>query len=365
MITTIRPDFVKWFSTKNLVLHLLGILLLQSCSSVKNKNTSSSKNLSAYLMVYFKDDDHSLHMALSTDARSFTDINKAKAVIAGDTIAEQKGIRDPHIFRGPDGTFYLSMTDLHIFGKEQGFRNTQWERSDDYGWGNNRGFVLMKSKDLIHWSTAKVRLDQAFPGLNEIGCAWAPEVTYDEKEKKLMIYYTMRFKNGKNKLYYSYVNNDFNKLTSAPKLLFEYPKDISYIDADITKVGKQYHMFYTPHDGTPGIKQAISSKINTDYVFDDTWIDPEPKACEAPHIWKINNEERWILMYDIYGIKPHNFGFMETTDFKTFKPLGHFNEGVMKATNFSSPKHAAVVSLTKEEALRLANHWNMNLSFEK
>lgn len=351
---------------EKLSLILLVLVFFQSCGSLENKksNKSSQDKLSAYLMVYFKDDDHSLHMALSKDSKSFTDINNGKAVISGDTIAEQKGIRDPHIFRGPDGTFYLSMTDLHIFGKEQGLRKTQWERSDDYGWGNNRGFVLMKSKDLINWSVARVRVDQAFPGFEEIGCAWAPEVIYDEKAKKLMIYFTMRYKNGNNKLYYSYVNDDFNKLTSAPQLLFEYPKDISYIDADIIKVNNKYHMFYTPHDGTAGIKQAVSTTINKDYVYDDAWIDPEPKACEAPHVWKIIDKNRWILMYDIYGIKPHNFGFMETTDFKSFIPLGHFNEGVMKATNFTSPKHAAVVHLTKKEALRLAKHWGLEFTFD-
>jgi len=62
-------------------------------------------------------------------------------------------------------------------------------------------------------------------------------------------------------------------------------------------------------------------------------------------------------MYDCYGISPHNFGFSETTDFTNFTNLGHFNEGVMKATNFQSPKHGAVVHVTAEEAKRLSDHW--------
>ena len=67
-------------------------------------------------------------------------MNEGKPVIAGDTIAEQKGIRDPHIFRGPDGAFYLSMTDLHIYAQRDGYRDTEWERDGkEYGWGNNRG----------------------------------------------------------------------------------------------------------------------------------------------------------------------------------------------------------------------------------
>ena len=59
------------------------------------------KDMSAYLMVFHKDEDHGLHMAISPDGYTFTALNEGKPVIAGDTIAEQKGIRDPHIFRGP------------------------------------------------------------------------------------------------------------------------------------------------------------------------------------------------------------------------------------------------------------------------
>ena len=62
-------------------------------------------------------------------------------------------------------------------------------------------------------------------------------------------------------------------------------------------------------------------------------------------------------MYDIYGIETHNFGFAETTDFKEFTNLGRFNEGVMKALNFQSPKHGTVIQITKEEAERLENYW--------
>lgn len=67
-------------------------------------------------------------------------------------------------------------------------------------------------------------------------------------------------------------------------------------------------------------------------------------------------------MYDIYTIKPHNFGFSETSDFINFVDLGNFNEGVMKATNFR-PKHGAVIHLTKEEAERLAAQWNLKMEF--
>lgn len=317
------------------------------------------EDMGAYLMVFHKDDTHSLHMAVSFDGYSFTALNDGKPVIAGDTIADQKGIRDPHIYRGPDGAFYLAMTDLHIYAKKDGCRNTEWERDGGrYGWGNNRGLVLMKSWDLINWKRTNIRFNKLSAAYSEIGCAWAPETTFDAEQGKLMIYFTMRFRNELNRLYYVYVNDEFDKLESMPQLLFEYPeKKSAAIDGDITKIGDKYHMFYVSHDGTAGIRQAVSDKINSGYVFDPRWYDPEPKACEAPNVWKRIGEDKWVLMYDCYGINKHNFGFTETSDFINFTPLGHFNEGVMKSTNFTSPKHGAVIHLTHDEAEKLKEYW--------
>lgn len=325
----------------------------------------TEKDMSAYLMVFHRDETHGLYMALSSDGYSFTALNEDNPVIAGDTIADQKGIRDPHIYRGPDGAFYLAMTDLHVFAKRDGLRETEWERDrNTYGWGNNKGLVLMKSWDLINWKRTNIRFDQLSAAYSEIGCAWAPEIIYDEKKGKLMIYFTMRSRNEPNKLYYVYVNEDFDTLESMPQLLFEYPdKNISAIDADITKIGDKYHMFYVSHDGQAGIKHAVSDEINRDYFFDPRWYDPEPKSCEAPNVWKRIGEDKWVLMYDIYGITPHNFGFSETSDFVNFTNLGHFNGGVMKATNFL-PKHGAVIHLTKQEAERLAANWGLEMQFK-
>lgn len=63
-------------------------------------------------------------------------------------------------------------------------------------------------------------------------------------------------------------------------------------------------------------------------------------------------------MYDCYGLSTHNFGFSETSDFVDFKNLGHFNEGGMKMTNLASPKHGAVIHLTKKEPDSLTDYWN-------
>ena len=66
--------------------------------------------MGAYVMVYHKDADHSLHMALSRDGYSWTALNNNRPIVNGDSIAQQRGIRDPHIYHAPDGTFYVAAT---------------------------------------------------------------------------------------------------------------------------------------------------------------------------------------------------------------------------------------------------------------
>jgi len=348
---------------RSLLLTILFINAGIEAYSQKKTKQAKEKDMSAYLMVYFKDETHGLYFAISQDGYSFTDVNNAKPVIAGDTIAEQKGIRDPHIMRGNDGYFYMAMTDLHLFAKQKGYRETEWERPQElYDWGNNRGFVLMKSKDLINWSHTVVDLYKAFPELN-VGCAWAPELIYDQQTKKIMIYFTMRSGKGRTKLYYAYMNKDFTSLETTPKILFEYPDTTKQIlDADITRLPDgRYCMMYVAQESPGGIKIAFSDKINSDYKYQPDQVDFEKGSCEAPNVFKRIGENKWVLLYDIFSIKPHNFGFCETSDFKNFSDLRRFNEGIMKSTNFSSPKHGAVIQITKKEAQKIADRYKFKL----
>ena len=223
-----------------LLLITTALLTSLSVSAQKQKQMNripTEDEMGAYVMVYHKDQDHSLHMALSYDSYHWTALNNDEAVISGDSIAVQHGIRDPHIFRGPDGGFYLAMTDLHLFSQKNNennnrfsklsaYRDTQWERDASYGWGNNRGLVMMKSFDLIHWT--RTNLD--FSSLtcptgvtdhhgnpipwSEVGCVWAPETVYDYEKGHLLVHFTTRMKSGTEMIYYIYMNDDFTQMLS-------------------------------------------------------------------------------------------------------------------------------------------------------
>ena len=316
------------------------------------------KDFAGYLLVYFKDQTQSAYFAISLDGYTFTDVNDGQPVFKGEELAEQKGVRDPHITRGKDGAFYLVMTDLHIFGKQAGFRDTDWQRPfEKYGWGNNRAIVLMKSYDLIHWTHSDFRIDKAFPELGDIDCSWAPQTIYDETEGKMMVYFTIRYDNKDAHMYYSYANEDFTKLETVPKRITE----IGGIDGDITKVGDKYQMFYVSN---AKVLHSVSDNINEGYKIEGKRIDPENVSTEAPNVFKRLGTDTFVLMYDVYGARPNNMGFSETKDFKSYKNRGHFNEGVMKTTNFERPKHGAITYLTFNEIKAIAKHWDVKIDLE-
>ena len=332
-----------------------GIEIVAKLEEPESNLKFDEKNLSGYLLVYFKDMNQSAYMAISNDGYTFTDINNGNPIFIGSHLAEQKGVRDPHITRGPDGAFYLAMTDLHIFGKRAGFRETEFERpAEKYGWGNNRALVLMKSYDLIHWTHSDFRVDKAFPELGDIDCSWAPETIFDPAVRKMMVYFTIRYNNKDCNLYYSYTDDNFTKLETTPKRI----TDIVGLDGDITKVGDQYQLYYV---GNARILHSVSDKIAEGYKHDTTRINPDKISTEAPNVFRRLGTNTYVLMYDVYGARPSNMGFSETSDFVTYKHIGRFNEGIMKATNFTSPKHGAVTYLTKQELKAIAEHWKMNI----
>ncbi len=335
-----------------------GIVIVTSLEKPANARKLEEKDFGGYLLVYFKDQDQSAYMAVSRDGYTFYDLNKGKAIFDGSKLAEQKGVRDPHITRGPDGGFYMAMTDLHIFGQRAGYRDTPWQRPQEkYGWGNNRAIVMMKSFDLIHWTVSDFRVDTAFPELGDIDCSWAPQTIYDEAAGKMMVYFTIRYNNRNANIYWSYANDDFTKLQTTPTMI----PDIGGIDADITKVGDKYQMHYVSN---ARVLHAVSDRISQGYVSEARRIDPETVSTEAPNVFKRLGTDTWVLMYDVYGARPNNMGFSETKDFVTYKHLGRFNEGVMKTVGFDRPKHGAVTYLTLDELSAIAKHWNVDIALD-
>ena len=84
-------------------------------------------------------------------------------------ISSTGGIRDPHILRGADGkTFYMVATDM----------------VSALGWSSNMAMVLLRSTDLINWTSSVVNIQNRFVGNDSLLRVWAPQTIFDAKEKK-------------------------------------------------------------------------------------------------------------------------------------------------------------------------------------
>lgn len=84
-------------------------------------------------------------------------------------ISSTGGVRDPHILRGEDGkTFYMVVTDM----------------TSSKGWDSNRAMVLMKSTDLINWTSNVVNIQTKYAGQEDLKRVWAPQTIYDRETGK-------------------------------------------------------------------------------------------------------------------------------------------------------------------------------------
>ena len=48
------------------------------------------------------------------------------------------------------------------------------------GWDSNRAMVLLKSKDLVHWTSNIVNIQKKYPAQENLKRVWAPQTVYDK-----------------------------------------------------------------------------------------------------------------------------------------------------------------------------------------
>ncbi|HTM98688.1 MAG TPA: family 43 glycosylhydrolase, partial [Pedobacter sp.] len=197
---------------KSKIKRWLFLILLGAQLQAFSQKAGKSDNLSAYLFVYFTGNgngEESIRFALSNDGLTYRALNQNNPVIDPKKISSTGGVRDPHILRSHDGkTFYMVATDMKVAQN---------------GWGPNVGMVLLKSTDLVNWTSKVVSIPQSFPEMAHVNRVWAPQTIYDSATGKYMIYWSMRFGKDPDKIYYAYANKDFTGLETPPKQLFFSP----------------------------------------------------------------------------------------------------------------------------------------------
>ena len=317
----------------------LGVALFISICFLfaQNKEVKNSNKYTAYLFSYFTGNgpgEEAIHFALSKDGYVYRALNSDHPILSSASISSTGGIRDPHLLRGNDGkTFYMVATDMVSAN----------------GWNSNRAMVLLKSKDLLSWTSSIVNIQKRFSGHDSLLRVWAPQTIYDAKTGKYMIYFSMKHGKDPDKIYYSYANADFTDLETEPKQLFFSPTNGACIDGDIVFKDGKYHLFFKTEGEGAGIKVAVSDNLTKGYVLRDKYVQQTSDPVEGAGVFKLNNGEGYILMYDVYT--KGKYQFTHTKDLLNFKVI---DQDI--SMNFH-PRHGTVIPVTTDETLTLLKKW--------
>lgn len=298
----------------------------------------TAEKYSSYLFTYFTGNaktDEQICFAISNDGYNFRALNNNKPVVLSSQISSSGGVRDPHIVRGADGkTFYMVVTDM----------------VSALGWNSNRAMVLLKSTDLVNWTSSVVNIQKRFAGNDSLLRVWAPQTIYDAAAKKYMVYFSLKHGKDPDKIYYAYANESFTDLESEPKQLFFSPDNAACIDGDIAEKDGRFYLFFKTEDRLPGIKIAVSDKLTQGYVMQSTdYVQQTKSPVEGAGTFKLNDGSGFILMYDMYT--SGRYQFTRTTDFKTFNVVDK------DVTMNFHPRHGTVMPITTKEAERLVTKW--------
>jgi GH43 family beta-xylosidase len=281
---------------------------------------------SAYVFSYFKDNGQDgLHLAWSKDGIKWTPFNNDKALLKP-MVGASKLMRDPCLFRGPDGTYQLVWTD-------------SW-KSQTIGHSS--------STDLIHWTEQQdLEVMKDEPGTTN---CWAPEIIWDQKRACYLIYWASTVpgkfpetenggKNDGNHRIYSTTTKDFKTFTKT-ELYFDPGHNV--IDSTIVPFDGKFVMVYKDETLIP------EPKKNLHYAFADTLAGPFKPAGEinAPGSWSegptiLKVGDSYVVYYDLYRQK--RYGALVTKDFKTWKDVSDqisLPKGIRHGTALSAPTAA-------------------------
>lgn len=313
---------------------LMAFLYLASPAFAQKK-----EKFTGYLFSYFTGnsvEEEQIRFALSRDGLNYKTLNNDKPIINSADISRTGGVRDPHILRGHDGKyFYMVVTDM----------------TSHKGWDSNRGMVLLRSTDLVNWTSATVHIPEVFPEFADVDRVWAPQTIYDPEAGKYLVYFSMKRKGHGHIdiIYYAYANKDFTALESTPKQLFYHPENKPCIDGDIVFFEGQYHMFFKTEGHGNGLKKATAKSLTGEWKMIDKYYQQTNHAVEGSGIFQLIGSNEWILMYDVY--MNGRYEFCRSTDLENFTLI---KEGF--SMDFH-PRHGTTIPVTEKEYQRLLKKW--------
>lgn len=343
----------------------MAVLMVLSCwvwfEPVETVNAADEiKN--KYLFAYFTDNSsagQTIHLAVSEDGLHYTALRNNEPVIV-----PSKGtgaVRDPYLwYNEQDNYYYLIATDMDA-------SNNQW-------WNNCNGFIMWRSKDLVHWydeTFINVRdlLLQLGKDVNLVNRAWAPQIMWDGQS--YVIYFSLiADNNAEGAEYYNrslsivyFKTSDLLDLKAYYDLGVILSPGYDVNDAEIVQhpTNGKWYLFYKPENGNVKINMLVSDSATGPYTSPDASnsagldvFSTVNEALEGGNGFFDHNGD-FVLYADAFGHGTSYFYVAKTDadgDFKSWTVYGESAHNI----NSLSPRHGSVVPITTEEYNRLLNN---------
>ncbi len=288
----------------------------------------------SYLFAYFTDNENEkLYYGVSRDGYHYKALNGGKPVFVSNI--GTGGIRDPFVFRGEDGCFYIVATDMKCC----------------LGWASQSTMAIFRSRDLIPKNgsfDSSVLIDyKRFPGYETCNRAWAPQIIWCPEKGAYMIYLTLQCAETESTvgtvMCRHYATDLFDPDTyTTPEIMIS-KKGI--IDGDIIRdeLHDRYLMYVS------GRRITESPSISGDFRFLPDEVpyltdSGERMLVEGSNTYKLIGQNKWIVCADGTPFNGRKYVMAETEDLITYRQLPESEYSF----DFT-PRHGYVIPLTEDE----------------
>ena len=318
---------------KNIQLVFLSLLITFNINASSNCYSNSDQHaanyvqtedtLNYYLCAYFPNSsEKKLHYATSIDGYNFKAIHNnpilidtvtcPNMVVSGDN--QDQVLRDPMILREPSGKFRLIAT-------------YSWKKSP---------MITYESINLKDWTNGRL----IYPTDTAYHQTWAPQVEYDVTSKQYIVYWTGCIGGVWKTAAIDYMTSpDFEHWSSVKTF------SIPGMDASMFSANSKHYLVVRDH----GIQQIASSgSILGPYNKNIHFMTHDD--VEGPFVYKIANQNVWILFGDLYK---------EGGPYKLYKSTDGENWSTLNTNEYYFPtgvdgvRHGSVMAISKAEYILL------------
>ena len=320
--------------------------------------------MSAYLFVHFREkatpDGEQVYFGLSRDGFHWQAVNGGQPVLW--CYYGSRGARDFAVCHcRHTGKYVIAATDLSLSYGMRGEFQHSWEAVGSRG---SRSLSFWESDDLLHWSEQRL----ASIGLEEFGCMWAPDITYDRAQDDYVLHWSSSTREdgySRKAIYYSRTR-DFHAFT-LPQLLYA-SEGGTVIDSAMAEQDGMYHLF-VKSEGNPSRvimlrAPSVTGPFERVHAFDECMAGCAEGLYEAPALVRLD-DGRWCLFLDYYGVRGRGQGYVpfiaEDLASGRFVRCGAARAdcSVCDGDAFTFPygfKHGSILPITEEQYEKILRH---------